>query len=172
MKIAVVFKSKSGNTEVIAESIKTVLEAEPGVEIVCFGGPEEAAGVDADLYIAGSWTDKGNCVNDMAEFMKSVKNKKIAFFGTAGFAGEGYFESLYQRAKASADDSNEFVGHFYCQGKMPMAVRERYIAMIKENPEDEKLQVSLANFDAALSHPDEKDKANAAEWAKGLIQGK
>lgn len=169
MKIAIVFKSKSGNTQMIAESIRDAVSKEEHAEIVCFGGPEAAACADADLYFIGSWTDKGNCVDEIGEFLKGLRGKKIAYFGTAGFGGEGYYESLFERAKAAAHESNIFAGHFYCQGKMPMAVRNRYEAMIKENPEDKKLQVSLKNFDEALNHPDEKDKADAAAWAKELI---
>lgn len=52
---------------------------------------------------------------------------------------------------------------------MPFQVRERYIAMITQNPEDKNLKVSLSNFDEALSHPDEKDLENVQEWLKKEI---
>ena len=42
-----------------------------------------------------------------------------------------------------------------CQGKMPAAVRARYES-IEDSP---RRQMLLANFDAALSHPDENDLA-------------
>ena len=44
-----------------------------------------------------------------------------------------------------------------CQGKMPQSVRERYVKM-KENPEHlANLDMLIANFDCALSHPDMDD---------------
>ena len=44
-----------------------------------------------------------------------------------------------------------------CQGKMPQSVRERYVKM-KENPEHPaNLDMLIANFDCALSHPDMDD---------------
>ena len=40
---------------------------------------------------------------------------------------------------------------------MPISVKERYISLIKANPEDKKLKVSLENFDNALAHPNDED---------------
>ena len=41
--------------------------------------------------------------------------------------------------------------------------------MIKANPNDKNLQVSIENFNNALSHPDSKDLTNAKEWIKELF---
>ena len=44
-----------------------------------------------------------------------------------------------------------------CQGKMPMAMRERYVKM-KEDPHHKpNLDMLIENFDRALSHPDKAD---------------
>ena len=44
-----------------------------------------------------------------------------------------------------------------CQGKMPMAMRERYVKM-KEDPNHKpNLDMLIENFDRALSHPDKAD---------------
>ena len=44
-----------------------------------------------------------------------------------------------------------------CQGKMPMAMRERYVKM-KEAPNHKpNLDMLIENFDRALSHPDKAD---------------
>lgn len=44
-----------------------------------------------------------------------------------------------------------------CQGKMPMAMRERYVKM-KEDPNHKpNLDMLIENFDRALSHPDKTD---------------
>ena len=44
-----------------------------------------------------------------------------------------------------------------CQGKMPFSVRKRYEAMLEQNPEDNRAQGMIRNFDSALAHPDEAD---------------
>ena len=52
---------------------------------------------------------------------------------------------------------------------MPIQVRERYVALIKEHPDDKNLQVSVENFDKALSHPDEKDLEDVKEWVNDIL---
>lgn len=52
---------------------------------------------------------------------------------------------------------------------MPISVKNKYIDMIKANPNDKNLQVSIENFNNALSHPDSKDLTNAKEWIKELF---
>lgn len=165
MKIAIVYKSLTGNTKQVAEAVRDALDG----EIVYFGSPK--SGIEADFYLIGSWTDKGMCDGEITEFLKTLNGKKIAFFGTAGFGGsEEYYQALYARVSDAVPESNRMLGSFYCQGKMPISVRNRYVAMLREHPEDKKLAVSVKNFDAALSHPDANDLERAAEWARVMVQ--
>lgn len=166
MKIAIVFKSLTGNTELLAKNIKEKLQNE---DIIYFGEPKE--NIDADLFFIGSWTDKGLCCKEISEFCKNLKGKKIGYFGTAGFGGsKEYYNSIFNRSIKNLEDNNTVLDYFFCQGKMPMSTRERYVKMITENPEDAKLKVSIENFDQALSHPDSVDLENVREWAQKLIQ--
>jgi len=165
MKIAVVYKSLTGNTKLVAEAIGEALEAEHDV-CVC----EPAEGIEADMYFVGTWIDKGSCTKEIAEFLSTLENQKIALFATAGFGGsQEYYDALAGRIKAQVPATNEILGQFFCQGKMPMSVRDRYVAMLQANPEDKNMEVNVKNFDEALSHPDETDLKNAADWAKKLI---
>ena len=52
---------------------------------------------------------------------------------------------------------------------MPIRVRERYVALITEHPEDKQLEVSIKNFDEALSHPDQDDLENIKKWAYSIV---
>ena len=52
---------------------------------------------------------------------------------------------------------------------MPLTLRERYIKMIHEHPEDKNLKVSLDNFDKALLHPDQNDLKNAKDYALNIL---
>ena len=140
--------------------------------IVYFGNVTEEL-PKADIYIIGSWTDKGNATNDIIEVLKKIKNKKIAYFGTAGYGGsEEYYKKLFEKVRINIDSSNEILGYFYCQGKMPIQVRERYEKMITQNPENTNLKVSIENFDKALSHPDSEDINNVKKWVKCKILSK
>ena len=81
-----------------------------------------------------------------------------------------YFkEKEENRVKAHINESNEIIGNFYCQGKMPLSVKERYINLIKANPEDKNLEVSLENFEKALSHPNEDDLNSLKNKLKEVI---
>ena len=165
MKTAIVYKSVTGNTDSVAQAIKEALSDE---EIVYLGEPKND--IEAEIYFVGSWTDKGMCCHDIAEFLKGLENEHIAYFGTAGFGGsQEYYEALYSRIKAIIPESNTLLGKYFCQGKMPVAVRERYVSMLTEHPDDKKLQVSVENFDKALSHPDSKDLSSAGKWACDVI---
>lgn len=165
-KTAIIYKSGSGNTKEVAQAVKDALDEQ---EVVYFGEPSE--GIEADVYLVGSWTDKGMCVKEIADFLETLRNKKVGYFGTAGFGGSTeYYQALGQRAAEHIDGSNEFLGCFFCQGKMPMGVRNRYVQMLTEHPEDRKMQVNIENFDKALTHPDAKDLEDARAWAKRVTE--
>ena len=83
----------------------------------------------------------------MKEQAEKIHGKKVFIFGTCGFGGsEEYYGKLFERAAGLLDESDEIIGHYYCQGKMPMSVKERYVAMLREHPEDKRMQVSLQNL--------------------------
>lgn len=165
MKIAIVYDSITNNTEQIAEAIKDILTNE---DIIYIGKPKE--NIEADFYFVGSWTDKGSCSTSIKRFLSTLKHKKIAYFSTAGFGGStAYFDTIFTRVSMFIDDSNEVVGHYFCQGKMPGTLRQKYVSLLHQNPEDKKLKVSLENFDQALSHPNSIDIENAKSWALSCI---
>ena len=116
----------------------------------------------------GFWTDKGTADAAILEFLEQLHGKKVFLFGTAGFGGsEGYFNKILKTVQKSLDRSNTLIGSFMCQGKMPQAVRDRYVKM-KEQPDHmPNLDLLIANFDRALSHPDKKDLDKLRELVRG-----
>lgn len=151
---SIIFSSVTGNTEKLADTIHETLPQD-----MCdyFGGNELQV-PESDLLYIGFWTDKGNADNKTLELLSKLKNKKIFLFGTAGFGGsDTYFNKILEQVRQSIDSSNEVIGAYMCQGKMPQSVRDRYIKM-KENPEHPaNLEMLIENFDRALSHPDADD---------------
>lgn len=166
MHIAIVYQSMTGNTRLVAEAIRSALDSDC---VIYCGPPQDVP--QAELYFVGSWTDKGSCCKEIGEFLSGLENKSVAWFGTAGFGGSpDYYDALFSRVSALIPDSNRLLGHFYCQGKMPMSVRDRYVSLLTEHPDDKKLQVSVQNFDQALSHPDEEDLEQARQWARAMVR--
>ena len=150
MKYAIVYSSKTGNTEYLAKGILDVL---PKEECVYFGAPSPEA-LQAERIYIGFWTDKGSCDEKIAEFLSSVTVQEVFLFGTAGFGGDAaYFQMILENVKKEIGGAGKIIGEYMCQGKMPCAVRKRFEAM-EESP---KKQVMLDNFDRALKHPNRED---------------
>lgn len=150
MTYAIVFSSRTGNTRLLADTIRAALPAE---ECLYWGEPSSEA-LKAEMLYVGFWTDKGSCDEGVASFLRQVTDQQVFLFGTAGFGGaQEYFDRVLDRVEANLEGRGGVVGRFMCQGKMPQAVRDRYAAM-EDSP---RRTASLENFDRALSHPDQAD---------------
>lgn len=153
-RYSVVFSSSTGNTKLLADAID---EALPKENRDYFGEITPEVPESEMLYV-GFWTDRGNADKTALEFLQRLKNKKVFLFGTAGFGGsEDYFKKILANAESALDGSNTVVGEFMCQGKMPQAVRERYMSMKAQPNPPANLDMLIENFDRALSHPDAED---------------
>lgn len=154
MSYAIVFSSKTGNTRLLADTIRASL---PQNECTYFGAPAPEA-LEAETLYIGFWTDKGHADDTLTAFLQTLKGKRIFLFGTAGFGGSApYFEKILAATRKALDGSNTVIGSFMCQGKMPMSVRQRYEAMKAQPAHIPNLDALIENFDKALSHPDAAD---------------
>ena len=153
-RYAIIFSSLTGNTRKLADTIHETLPA----ALCDYFGEAKSAETNAELVYVGFWTDKGTADKACLELLRKLRNKKIFLFGTAGFGGsEAYYQKILTNVHAAIDGSNTVVGEYMCQGKMPQSVRDRYVKM-KEMPDAKpNLDALIANFDRALSHPDEAD---------------
>ena len=152
MSYAIVYSSRTGNTAMLAKAIQEIL---PAGDCLYFGAPDARA-LAADTIYVGFWTDKGSCDEQVAEFLKSLTGQKVFLFGTAGFGGApAYFAQILDRVRQNLNDSVPVIGTYMCQGKMPEAVRARYLSM-EESP---RRTAMLQNFEQALTHPDTADLA-------------
>lgn len=168
MKIAIIYESKTNNTKLVAESIQAALVEDH--EVVLQRVEDVTNLKDMDLLFLGSWTNKGSCGDSMKKLAESLNDKNIALFGTAGYGGtQEYFDNLAIRFSNEFNDSNTILGNFYSQGKMPDAIRDQYVTLLKDHPMDKAFEVNIENFDKAKSHPDENDLLNADEFAKKIV---
>ena len=154
MKYAIVFSSQTGNTKQLAEAVSSVL---PQADLCFFGSPSQEA-LQAERLFIGFWTDKGSCNSEIADFLKTVKNKQVFLFGTAGFGGDAaYFDKVLHAAKKHLDGSNTLLGSYMCQGRMPQSVRDRYVKMKASPLPIPNVDMLIENFDRAATHPDAED---------------
>ncbi len=150
MSYAIVCSSRTGNTDLLAQALR---EALPEEDCLYFGRPDPAA-LEAERIYVGFWTDKGTCDEDTARFLQTLTRQQVFLFGTAGFGGSPvYFDQILGRVKEHLPPEASLVGTYMCQGKMPQAVRTRFLGM-EDSP---RRTAMLDNFDRALSHPDQQD---------------
>ena len=65
----------------------------------------------------------------------------------------------------------ELVGWAMCQGKMGPAVKQRYEAMLEQEPENARYKMLLDNWFIAKDHPTKEDLDNMAKAAKRAVLG-
>lgn len=153
-RYSVLFSSQTGNTKILAQAIAQAL---PAAGCDYFGDYQDRVPSSPVLFV-GFWTDKGTADAATLELLKTVKNKKIFLFGTAGFGGSAaYFQKILLRVQENLDAGNQVIGTFMCQGKMPLSVRQRYEKMKEQPNPAPNLDMLIANFDRALTHPDAQD---------------
>lgn len=153
-RYSILYSSATGNTRLLADTIRAALPPE-----LCdaFGAAGETA-AESELLYVGFWTDKGNADADTLALLRTLKNKRLFLFGTAGFGVDtAYFDAILARVQAVPDGSNTVIGTYMCQGKMPPSVRARYEAMRTLPAPPANLDAMIENFDRARSHPDADD---------------
>lgn len=153
-RYSIIFSSATGNTKLLAE---TVHQALPREGCAYFGSWNREIPASPVVYV-GFWTDKGNADPDTLALLKELRNKKVFLFGTAGFGeSPAYFERVLENVRTALDESNQVIGEYMCQGKMPQAVKDRYLKMKAQPEHPQNVDALIANFDRALSHPDKED---------------
>ena len=171
MKYAVIYDSPTGNTKILAEEIKKYMDGQNGNTEECLycGEPDDADGKklsEAEVIFAGFWTDKGDSGAKLAEFLESLHGSRVFLFGTAGFGGsEEYFNRILEKVSTHLAADNTVAWRYMSQGKMPVSVRHRYEELLKDEKMKDAARAMIANFDHALSHPDETDLKQAEAFA-------
>ena len=164
MSYAIVYSSKTGNTELLADALHSYL---PQADCCYFGSPNPAA-MEADTLYVGFWTDKGTCSDRLRAVLPSLAGKQIFLFGTAGFgADQAYFSQIIRRLEGELPQNCTVIGWYMCPGRMGEGVRRRYEAMLQDPVSAGQAELLLKNFDAGRTRPDERD-AQALLAAAGL----
>lgn len=167
MKTQVLYKSRTGNTEKLA---KAIFEAVPGKNKDIQSLDERKDYKMGDVYFIGFWTDRGTASTDILDCLGSLQGKKIALFGTCGMGGSPeYYKRIEENVRVFIEDDNQYLGAYFCQGKMPMAVREKYTAM-RTQKNARQIDAMIQNFDRALLHPDAKDLEGARAFVKKIYE--
>lgn len=170
MKFIIAYSSRTGNTKFLAEHLKTMI---PEEDVVFYGKTKDVprkSVEEADIIFTGFWTEKGTCDSVTARFLKEIRKKTIALFGTAGFGGSRqYFEKITSSVSEIPHKSCKLTRPFLCTGKITPEVLDRYKAELEKNPGNERILKLIDNFEAAKNHPDSRDLTELDAWIESVI---
>lgn len=165
MKTLIAYSTKTGNTKKVAEAINDIIPFSDLKDI------SQVESLDYDLIIIGTWIDKGTADEKALKFMKSVENKKVAFFFTLGAYpnSDHAKECIKNISKVLEENKNEIIGSYHCQG----AIDPQLIEFMKKTfgpdhphgPNSERIK----RWKDASTHPDEKDLEEAKNTFKKLL---
>lgn len=163
MDYAIAYSSRTGNTKMLADTIKNTLSSE---HIIYFGPLNDKA-LEADRIFLGFWTNQGICDADTQQFIKKLRKQEVFLFGTAGLGSStDYYDKIIQNTRKLFPDTAKFFASFMCQGKMPLEVRQRYLQMKQQPNPATNLDRLIKNFESSLGHPSKDDLRNFAAWLR------
>lgn len=158
MKTLLIYSSLTGNTKKVADAVREVLP-----ENTDFYKIDDSYNVnDYDFITVGFWIDKGNADKKTLEVLKTIKNKKVAYFFTLG----AYPNSEHAQKCTETINSilisggNTLLGHFLCQGKIDSRMTEMFKKFPEGHPHAMTEERKKRHAEAA-KHPDESDLNNA-----------
>ncbi len=165
MRTLVVYSSRTGNTRTIAEAVAEAL-APCDLHSV-----EDAPPADGYDFVAlGYWVDKGLPDAACQAYMRTVKGKKTALFGTLGVdPAHDHARDCAARGEALlAANGNTVLGTFLSQGRIDPKV----IEVMRKTARDVHPMTPerLARIEAAKNHPDAEDCRKAKEAFAGFKQ--
>jgi flavodoxin len=166
MKTAIIYSSKTGNTQKIAEAIKNSIKNNCQIFSV-----EEAPEIDDfDLIFFGAWVDKGMPDAQALKFMKTITNKKVALFMTLGaYPNSDHAKTSIQKGINSFGDNCEIIDTFICQGAIDPKLIEWMKKLPTEHPHAPDAERRKRWKDAS-SRPNKRDCIAAAEFANECLK--
>ena len=116
MKYAVIYRSRSGNTRLLAEEIYHALDVKEDDKAMVDLG-ETAEIPEADVYFIGFAVHNNLCSMKVLDCFEKISHGKFALFATCGYLPiEKYKANLEKYLDAWLPEEAEYLGMFLCQG--------------------------------------------------------
>ncbi len=167
MKSLIVYSSRTGNTQKVAEAIAAVL---PNSDIFPVAEAPSADGYD--LVAVGYWVDKGMPDAQCKAYIETISHATVGMFGTLGaYPDSDHAKDCIVKGEALLTEparGNTVLGSFLCQGKVDPKITEMMNKM-SNNPHP-MTEERKARLEEAAKHPDEKDCANAQSLFLEFVQ--
>ncbi|MBO6201894.1 MAG: flavodoxin family protein [Selenomonas sp.] len=165
MNILLIYSSKTGNTQKVAQAIGEALSVVPTrVE-------DNPSPKGYDWIIAGFWVDRGTADGKMKAYLQKLTGQKVALFATLGAEADSeHAAKCLDNGVALLGEGCTVVGSFVCQGKVAPEMVEMMKKMFPEGHPHAMTPERLARIAKAASHPDEQDLQAARNYFVDLQQ--
>lgn len=178
---SLVVNSKSGNTRMVSGAIKRTLQA-AGVEFVHAAALSDDADADQVELEAQAPARPTRCssVFGATRARARLRSRRCSppctvsassCLAPAAGADQSYYQQIIDRVTSNLAGDAELAGWAMCQGKMGPAVKQRYEAMLEQDPDNVRFKMLLDNWVAAKDHPTKEDLDNMAAAAKKAVLG-
>jgi flavodoxin len=162
MKYAVIYYSESGNTEMLAKQIYTVIDSN---EKILIDLNEQEQIPCADVYFVGFPIRQNNCSIKVVDALEQIETGKLMLFATCGLTPtEAYKQKLEETLCIWLPEEIEYLGMFLCQGRMVETQREYFYHSNIEY--QEKLEDM---FYEGENHPDKEDLEAVVRYVKNIL---
>lgn len=163
--ILITYSSKTGNTKKVAEAIKKGI---PNADLIPISEVKDTE--KYGLIVVGGWIDRATYDIVTQNFIKTIENKKTAFFFTLGaYPDSDHAQDCVRNIiRLLEENSNEVISCYFCQGAIAPELIEFMLKLPAEHtmaPNPERLK----RWKDASSHPDNLDLEKAEEFGKSLI---
>jgi flavodoxin len=115
MKYAVIYYSRSGNTEILAKQIYALIESDDKI-LIDLNEQEKIPW--ADVYFVGFPIHQKNCSLKIVDALEQIETGRLMLFVTCGLTPtENYKQKLEETLRIWLPDGAEYLGMYLCQGR-------------------------------------------------------
>ena len=162
-EVAVIYSSRTGNTEKVAKQLAEALGA------TCHSVKDTSAVPEGADLCVGTWIDRGTADAGAKKYIESLRGRRVFLYGTLGAEPESeHAEKCIANIRALFDPSNEILGAILVQGAIDPMLIEMFKSMPKDNVHAF-TEENAARYATAASHPDEGDFAQVIAAAKEAL---
>ncbi|MCD7929562.1 MAG: flavodoxin family protein [Clostridiales bacterium] len=165
MEFFVLYSSRTGNTEKVAEAI---FDALPGRSKLIEPVEDYDGTENPGLVFLGFAVNRGSCPMDVTDVLEKLEGKRLALFATCGMGDEAYQQRIRHNIDVWMPDDYIDLGFFCCQG----AISPAFLKEMREHEDSfspQMLEAMEAQQQKSVGHPDAADLDRARQFAKEVL---
>ncbi|MCC8076556.1 MAG: flavodoxin family protein [Clostridiales bacterium] len=165
MEFLVLYSSRTGNTEKVAEAI---FDALPGRSKLIESVEDYDGTENPGLVFLGFPVNRGNCPMDVVDALEKLEGKRLAIFATCGMGDETYQQRIRHNIDVWMPDVYIDLGFFCCQG----AIAPAFLKELREQEASvspQMVEAMEAQQQQSVGHPDAADLDRARQFAKEVL---